>query len=103
MTPLTKAGREVRAQAELATAAFSDLRLEPLPDIPDALDPAAQLVARAQEALRLPKVFERFFETKTARDAEGTMAFFAPDMVCYIDATLGWEFDSHAALQACLL
>lgn len=49
---------------------------------------------------QLPVVFERYFEAKTARDAEGTMAFFAPDMVCYIDATLGWEFASHAALKA---
>jgi ketosteroid isomerase-like protein len=51
---------------------------------------------------QLPEVFERYFETKTARDAGGTMAFFAPDMVCYIDATLGWEFDSHAALKAAM-
>jgi hypothetical protein len=58
--------------------------------------------AHAAATSQLPKVFERFFETKTARDAEGTMAFFAPDMVCYIDATLGWEFDSHAALQAAM-
>lgn len=51
---------------------------------------------------QLPGVFARFFETKTARDAEGTMAFFAQDMVCYIDATLGWEFDSHAALNGAM-
>jgi ketosteroid isomerase-like protein len=42
----------------------------------------------------------KFFETKTACDVEGTMAYFAPDMAAYIDATLGWDFDSHAALKS---
>jgi hypothetical protein len=28
------------------------------------------------------------------------MAYFAPDVVCYMDATLGWDFDSYAALKA---
>ncbi|MCW2894145.1 MAG: hypothetical protein JWO75_3634 [Actinomycetia bacterium] len=45
-------------------------------------------------------VLERFFETKTAGDVERTMAYFAPDMVCYMDATLGWDFGSYAALKA---
>ena len=45
-------------------------------------------------------VLESFFETKTACDVEGTMAYFAPGMVCYMDATLGWDFDSYAALKA---
>jgi hypothetical protein len=49
---------------------------------------------------QLQGVLERFFETKTARDAEGTMSYFAPDMACYMDATLGWDFDSYAALKA---
>jgi hypothetical protein len=43
--------------------------------------------ARTAATSQLPGVFERFFETKTARDAEGTMAFFAPGMVWCIDAT----------------
>jgi hypothetical protein len=45
-------------------------------------------------------VLDRFFETKTACDLEGTMSYFAPDMASYIDATLGWDFDSYEALQA---
>jgi hypothetical protein len=51
-------------------------------------------------ALRLHALFDRFFETKTAGDVEETMAYFAPDMAAYIDATLGWDFDSYAALKA---
>jgi ketosteroid isomerase-like protein len=56
--------------------------------------------AHAAATSQLPEVFERFFEAKTARDPEGSVAFFAPDTVCVIDATLGWEFDDHAALKA---
>jgi ketosteroid isomerase-like protein len=51
-------------------------------------------------AAALPAVLEEFFQTKTACDVEGTMAFFAPDMAGYLDATLGWDFGSHAALKA---
>jgi hypothetical protein len=47
----------------------------------------------------LDTTFETFFETKTASDVEGTMAFFSPDLVSYIDATLGWDFDSYDALK----
>ena len=43
---------------------------------------------------------DAFFATKTACDIEGTMSFFAPDMASYIDATLGWDFDSYEALKA---
>lgn len=48
----------------------------------------------------LEDTFERFFETKTAGDVEGTMAFFSADLASYIDATLGWDFDSYEALKA---
>jgi ketosteroid isomerase-like protein len=48
----------------------------------------------------LHAVFEEFFKTKTACDVDGTMGYFAPDMAAYIDATLGWVFDSHGALKA---
>jgi hypothetical protein len=50
--------------------------------------------------LRLHALFETFFETKTAGDVDGTMAYFAPNMASYTDATLGWDADSYAALQA---
>lgn len=51
-------------------------------------------------ASELPALLGKFFETKTACDVDGTMAYFAPDMAAYIDATLGWDFDSYAALKA---
>ncbi|HLM87697.1 MAG TPA: hypothetical protein VK284_01525 [Streptosporangiaceae bacterium] len=39
------------------------------------------------------------FTTKTSCDVEGTMSYFAPDLVTYTDATLGWDFDSFRALR----
>jgi hypothetical protein len=54
---------------------------------------------QAAPATSLARVLDRFFETKTACDLEGTMSYFAPDMASYIDATLGWDFDSYEALQ----
>ncbi len=41
-----------------------------------------------------------FFDTKTSCDVDGTMIYFAPDALTYIDATLGWVFDSHGALRS---
>jgi hypothetical protein len=43
--------------------------------------------------------FERFFETKTACDFDGTMAFFAPALATYTDATLGWDLDGYDTLK----
>jgi hypothetical protein len=54
---------------------------------------------RAARPLPLAGVLDTFFETKTACDLEGTMSHFAPDMASYIDATLGWDFDSYEALK----
>ena len=51
-------------------------------------------------ASALDALLETFFEIKTAGDVEGTMAYFAPDMAAYIDATLGWDLDSFDALKA---
>jgi hypothetical protein len=53
-------------------------------------EPGSSLAAR----------LETFFATKTACDVEGTMAYFSPDLASYIDATLGWDFDSYEALRA---
>jgi ketosteroid isomerase-like protein len=47
----------------------------------------------------LDSTFERFFETKTACDVEGTMAFFSPDLATYTDATLGWGLDGYDTLK----
>ena len=48
----------------------------------------------------LAATFEKFFHTKTSCDVEGTMAYFSHDLASYIDATLGWDFDSYEALKA---
>ena len=50
----------------------------------------------------LAETMEDFFRTKTSCDVAGTMSFFSPDLVTYTDATLGWDIDSFAALQAIL-
>ena len=47
----------------------------------------------------LAPILERFFETKTACDVEGTMSYFSPNFASYIDATLGWDFDSYNSLK----
>jgi hypothetical protein len=46
----------------------------------------------------LESTFERYFTVKTSADVEGTMAFFSPDLVCYVDATLGWDLPGFDAL-----
>ena len=48
----------------------------------------------------LPAVLDAFFETKTARDVEGTMSYFSPNLEAYIDATLGWDLDNYDTLKA---
>jgi ketosteroid isomerase-like protein len=47
----------------------------------------------------LAATLERFFATKTSCDVDATMSYFAPDLVTYTDATLGWNFDSFQALR----
>lgn len=42
------------------------------------------------------RFFAAYQQTKSAKDVTGTMAFFDPDRVTYIDATLGWSFDFAA-------
>jgi ketosteroid isomerase-like protein len=54
----------------------------------------------AAPAQRLHAFLGKYLEVKTAGDVEGTMAYFAPDMITYTDATLGWELDSYAAVKA---
>jgi hypothetical protein len=58
------------------------------------------LQADTAPASTLPALLDAFFETKTACDLDGTMSYFAPGMACYIDATLGWNFDSYPALKS---
>jgi hypothetical protein len=48
----------------------------------------------------LGAILERFFQTKTSRDVDGTMSYFAPDLATYTDATLGWNLDGFDALRS---
>jgi ketosteroid isomerase-like protein len=48
----------------------------------------------------LPATLERLLATKTACDLDATMSYFAPDLVAYVDATLGWDLTGHTALRA---
>ena len=41
---------------------------------------------------------ERFFDTKTTCDVEGTMAYFSPGLASYVDATLGRDLDGYETL-----
>lgn len=58
---------------------------------------SAQTIEPAESPLAA--TLETFFETKTARDLKGTMAYFSPNLVSYIDATLGWAFDGYEVLR----
>jgi ketosteroid isomerase-like protein len=53
----------------------------------------------ARPAPPLAPTLERFFETKSSGDVDGTMSYFSPDLVTYTDATLGWEFDGFHSLR----
>lgn len=57
------------------------------------------IIQRAPES-PLTSTMEAFFDTKTSCDVAGTMAYFSPDLATYTDATLGWDIDSYAALEA---
>jgi ketosteroid isomerase-like protein len=59
-----------------------------------------ELPTETAASSHLRATIERLLETKTSRDLEGTMSYFAPDMVGYIDATLGWDLAGHGALRA---
>ena len=53
----------------------------------------------ATKTAPLDTTIETFFATKTAGDVAGAMAFCSPDLVSYIDPTLGWEFDGYDVLK----
>ena len=56
-------------------------------------------MSAATKTASLDTTIETFFQKKTASDVAGNVAFFAPDLVSYIDATLGWQFDGYDALK----
>jgi hypothetical protein len=58
-----------------------------------------QVVQANHAAPATAHLFEAFFAAKSEHDVERTMGFFAPDMVTYTDATLGWPMPSFEALK----
>lgn len=63
------------------------------PPYPQALDASAA-------SAELVDFFTGFFTAKSLHDAEKTMSYFSPDLVSYMDATLGLDNSSFAALNA---
>ncbi|UUX95277.1 nuclear transport factor 2 family protein [Aquabacterium sp. J223] len=61
----------------------------PFPDVADTKYASAELVT----------FMNSYFAAKTRRDVSTTMSFFSPDLVTYIDATLGWDVAGFSALQ----
>ncbi|MFI8205204.1 hypothetical protein [Streptomyces sp. NPDC085937] len=58
-------------------------------------DPVMQPTVDTSHATpAVAKQLVRYFRRKSARDLEGTMAFFAQRSSTYIDATLGWQLAS---------
>jgi hypothetical protein len=49
---------------------------------------------------RTENTLDRYFTVKSSADVDGTMAFFSPELTCYIDATLGWDLAGYDALRA---
>lgn len=45
-------------------------------------------------------LIEAYFASKSAHDAAGAVAFFAPDAVTYTDAPLGWAIDGFAGIRS---
>lgn len=43
--------------------------------------------------------FQSFFTAKSQHNIDATMEHFSEENLTYIDATLGWPFDSHGALK----
>jgi hypothetical protein len=62
----------------------------PYPDIADTSGASPELA----------DFMKAFFAAKTRHNVDETMSFFAPDMVAYIDAGIGWDFAGFAAVKA---
>jgi hypothetical protein len=61
----------------------------PYPNIADTTGASDELV----------EFMKAFFKAKSNHDVNGTMSFFAPDMVTYIDSTLNWDEASFSILK----
>lgn len=77
----------------LATAA-SAARSQIMPRI---AEPRIADVSHAEPATA--KLFNGFFAAQSAKDVDGTMKYFSPDLLTYADAALGMEHPSFASLK----
>jgi ketosteroid isomerase-like protein len=80
--------------------------LVPLTALAPALPAFAQAAAGPGEGVdlsgaspELAAFMMAFFDAKSRRDLDATMAFFSPDLVTYVDATLGWDLAGRDALK----
>lgn len=62
----------------------------PYPDIADTSGASPELA----------DFMKAFFSAKTRHNVDETMSFFAPDMVTYIDASIGWDLVGFSAVKA---
>jgi hypothetical protein len=77
--------------AGIASAHGSD-GVSQVPGIPTVID-------TSHASHDVAELFSRYFRTKSAKDVEGLMAFFARQPMNYIDAILGWPFYSWQELH----
>ncbi|WP_321794843.1 hypothetical protein [Caballeronia sp. J97] len=73
-----------------ASARPSENTSPPFPDIADTTGASAELV----------QFMKGFFTAKSNHNVEQTMSFFAPNMITYIDAILGWDLAGFAAVES---
>ncbi len=58
-----------------------------------------QIVDTSHASDEVSTFFASFFTAKSRHDVDGTMEHFAPSLVTYTDATLGWSLNSFDALE----
>lgn len=59
----------------------------------------AEAVDTSGASAALVAFMTAYFDAKSSRDVDATMAFFSPDLVTYIDATLGWDISGVDAVR----
>lgn len=57
-------------------------------------------ITPGEVASPLAEPLDTYFAVKSSCDIDGTMAWFSHDLTTYTDATLGWDCDSYAAVEA---
>ena len=58
-----------------------------------------QIVDKSHASKEVSTIFDSFFTAKSRHDIAGTMKYFSPNLVTYIDATLGWPLDGYETVK----